>query len=352
MIASLFDRSISESARVTYAIHVTNLPPSVTAEIVSQTLGYSILDIVMFAPSSSPNSPLECWLKRIETEAEAKDIAESWDGQLDFGRKIQCEVEEEQVELCPYFRLGMCQYDEDCLWAHVSCTAEKNCSQSCPYGHERGMKTGFNRGRLERQWEVTDTLFGYFYSLDQKDNYYIKITGFPDNCTPEMLCKILKYPNVTKCRTVYSGSAPTAHINYLKPYKVANNLLSQWKNDTSNEATLRYEFELYRHRPFANTQWNSPSRVHNNEEDNDSRQPRRSTSLRPDHGTRFRGDSSNSRETSTSKPSDAQQPSRRFGESNTNELKPRDNQSKLIQRKSRVPYQYDKSEFIIFNSID
>lgn len=117
--------------------------------ILSEKFGCSTLDIVMLVPSSDATSLLECWLKGVKTRVEADAFAEHWDRQVIENQQIECEVLEEKLELCRYFRLGPCQRGQNCFWDHVTCPFGGNCSRDCPYGHAKRVKYGFNNnGRL------------------------------------------------------------------------------------------------------------------------------------------------------------------------------------------------------------
>jgi hypothetical protein len=126
-----------------YCIHITNLPSNATAEILSKKFSWSMGSILINLLNNQSLS-IECWLKGIDQLKKAKDFVQQWNGQMILRSKIQCEIEEDKLELCNKFRIGQCsKTSEDCDWEHIMCTANGKCSNDCLYGHEEGMKTGY-----------------------------------------------------------------------------------------------------------------------------------------------------------------------------------------------------------------
>jgi len=90
---------------------------------------------------SEPASLTQCWLKNANNETEVDNFVQYWNGKAIGGSIIQCEKEEDELELCNKFQFGQCSKSSDeCHWKHVPCTAKGTCSSACPYGHAFGMK--------------------------------------------------------------------------------------------------------------------------------------------------------------------------------------------------------------------
>ncbi len=137
------DEQISrlELPAIKYCIHITNLPVNIDAETLSDEFVWDIYDIVMDPSISDQASPRQCWLKNPNSEGEVDDFVKRWNRKVISGSSIQCEKQEDALELCNQFQLGRCQKTSDvCHWEHVPCTAEGTCSSICPYGHKFGMK--------------------------------------------------------------------------------------------------------------------------------------------------------------------------------------------------------------------
>ncbi len=124
-----------------HRIYITNLSVNIDAETLSEKFDWDIYDIVMDPPVGDQASPRQCWLKNPNSETEVDDFVERWNGKVISGSIIQCEKEEDELELCNKFQFGRCQKSSDvCHWEHVPCTAKGTCSSICPYGHESEMK--------------------------------------------------------------------------------------------------------------------------------------------------------------------------------------------------------------------
>ena len=121
-------------------VHFTNLPSNSTADILSQKLGWNIYDILM-GPRNDSSSSMQCWLINVADEIEVGKFVQKWNRQTIGGSTVECEQEEDELELCDKFRIGQCpKSGYDCDWEHVRCEANRSCGSSCPYGHEPGVK--------------------------------------------------------------------------------------------------------------------------------------------------------------------------------------------------------------------
>ena len=124
-----------------YSIHITSLPVDIDADTLADKFQWDIFNIVMDPRGSDRSKSTECWLKNANDEREVNDFIHKWNQRPIRNSIITCAKEEDQPELCGKFRLGLCtRGDENCDWMHRTCTAQGNCSASCPYGHARGQK--------------------------------------------------------------------------------------------------------------------------------------------------------------------------------------------------------------------
>ena len=124
-----------------YRVHITNLPNDINAEELSREFTWSIYDIVM-APSDNYRKA-ECWLKH-DNERAINNFITEWHEKSIHKSVIRCEKEEDELELCNKFQFGQCTYGNDCHWEHIKCTADGTCASTCPYGHEKGVKSEHN----------------------------------------------------------------------------------------------------------------------------------------------------------------------------------------------------------------
>ncbi len=128
-----------------HRIHITNLPANIDAETLSEKFTWDIYDIVMDPLAGHQASPTQCWLKNPFNEKEVNDFVQRWNRKTIGESIIQCEKEEDELELCNKFQFGRCSKSSDeCHWEHVPCTAEGTCSLTCPYGHKFGVKSKHN----------------------------------------------------------------------------------------------------------------------------------------------------------------------------------------------------------------
>ena len=97
--------------------------------------------ILINSSADDQTSSIECWLKGFNDKQTADEFVDDWSGQRILGFKIDCDIEEDRLELCNKFRTGECsKTSEVCDWEHITCTANGKCSSDCPYGHREGMK--------------------------------------------------------------------------------------------------------------------------------------------------------------------------------------------------------------------
>jgi hypothetical protein len=124
-----------------YCIHITNLPANIDAETLSEKFNWDIYNIVMDPSVGDRASSTQCWLKNVDHESELDGFIRYWNMKVIRGSIIQCEKEEDALELCNKFQFGRCRKSSgECHWEHVECTAQGNCASTCPYGHKFGMK--------------------------------------------------------------------------------------------------------------------------------------------------------------------------------------------------------------------
>lgn len=84
---------------------------------------------------------MQCWLINVADETEVSKFIQKFHRQAIGGSTVECEQEEDELELCDKFRIGQCpKSGNDCDWEHVRCGANGSCGSSCPYGHESGVK--------------------------------------------------------------------------------------------------------------------------------------------------------------------------------------------------------------------
>ncbi len=131
-----------------YCVLIKNLPSNVDAETLSTKFNWSMGDILMNSSTDNQSASIECWLKSIDELQTAQDFRRDWHGQIILGSRIDCDVEEDRLEFCNKFRIGVCRKtSEVCDWEHIMCTANGKCSNDCQYGHRAGMKIGFKNNR-------------------------------------------------------------------------------------------------------------------------------------------------------------------------------------------------------------
>ncbi len=124
-----------------YCVHIANLPSNADAEFLSTKLNWPMGSILMNSPADDPTSSIECWLKGFNDRQAANELVDNWNKQRILGSIVDCDVEDDKLELCYKFRTGECsKTSEVCDWEHIPCTANGNCSSDCPYGHKEGMK--------------------------------------------------------------------------------------------------------------------------------------------------------------------------------------------------------------------
>ncbi len=138
-----------------YCIHITNLPPNIDAETLSAEFYWDIYDIVMDPSARDQALKTQCWLKNANNEREVDDFVKRWNRKTVMGSIIQCDKEEDKLELCNKFQYGRCQKNgDDCHWEHVPCTAQNTCSSTCPYGHKFGMKSEYDSPKSKPNFQL------------------------------------------------------------------------------------------------------------------------------------------------------------------------------------------------------
>jgi hypothetical protein len=127
-----------------YCIHIRNLPSNADAETLSIKFNWPMGNILMDSSTDNQSSSIECWLKGFNELQAARNFVQDWNEQIILGSEIDCDVEEDRLELCNKFRIGECpKTSEACDWEHIMCTANGRCSNDCLLGHKEGMKTGY-----------------------------------------------------------------------------------------------------------------------------------------------------------------------------------------------------------------
>ncbi|CAF4950559.1 unnamed protein product, partial [Rotaria magnacalcarata] len=129
-----------------YCVRIKNLPINIDAERLSVELNWPIYNILMGSPTDDDQSPsMECWLKSPDDQEKIDEFIRNSKQRTINRSIIQCEKEEDQLELCRFFRIGTCdKHDDICNWVHIKCTARGTCSRDCPYGHGKGEKTEYS----------------------------------------------------------------------------------------------------------------------------------------------------------------------------------------------------------------
>ena len=127
-----------------YCVHITNLSPHLSGDYLATKFNWPLGDILIDPSTNDQSSTIECWIKRMEDKRMADDFVKKWNGQKLIQSRIECTVEEDELEFCNKFRIGQCPKTDDvCDWDHVVCTAKGSCSNDCRHGHDVGVKTGF-----------------------------------------------------------------------------------------------------------------------------------------------------------------------------------------------------------------
>ena len=132
-----------------YCVHIKNLPSNVDGDVLAKKFGWPLSCILFNSPIDDQSSTTECSLKGMGDRQMAENFVSKWDGEKVSGRKIECDVDEDKLDLCKNFRVGQCSKADDvCDWEHIKCTTRGTCSNDCPYGHDEGVKTGFHDSKL------------------------------------------------------------------------------------------------------------------------------------------------------------------------------------------------------------
>jgi hypothetical protein len=241
--------------------------------MLSKEFRWNIYSIVMNPSVKEQSSSTECWLKNENDEGTVDDFVRRYNGRSIGGFVIQCEKEEDQLELCNKFQFGQCsKSDAYCHWEHVECTANGTCSSTCPYGHPIGIKPEGNsrnsksdfqfRSRaIERVIKIPrmnkDNKFSYSNFIEFNERYFIlfclfiaatltayrmKITGFRSAVTPPNLAQLLHL----KENSIYVDRKYD-YIGYvvkIKTMKYAKQLITTWHDKDIDGQKLKCQLEV------------------------------------------------------------------------------------------------------------
>ncbi|CAF4297795.1 unnamed protein product [Rotaria socialis] len=216
-----------------YCVHIKNLPINIDAERLSVELNWPVYDILMGSPTDDDQSPsMECWLKSPDDQEKIDEFIRNSKQRTINRSIIQCEKEEDQLELCRFFRTGKCDKRDDiCNWVHIKCTANRTCSRDCPYGHEKGEKTEYST--------VNKTTM----------SYRIKISGFEKKPTRKSLAELLHQQE--KSCYVNENQNKVGYIIYVITFKYAKHLMKKWHDKSIDGQKLKCQLEI-----------NQPSNMH------------------------------------------------------------------------------------------
>ncbi|CAF0765289.1 unnamed protein product [Adineta steineri] len=220
-----------------YRIRITNLPNNIDAETLSEALDWDICDIVMIPSVGDRTSSAQCWLKNPNNKGEVDHFIQRWNGKPFKGFTIECNKEEDELELCNKFQFGQCQKTStNCDWEHIICTANGACASTCPYGHSSGMKSqDTSRSAIE------ENLF--FFSLDiptTNTNYRVKLSGFRTQVTPKNLAQRFGSHNYY----VDSNHDRVGYIVKIQTMKYARQLMAKWHNKNIDDQNITCQLEL------------------------------------------------------------------------------------------------------------
>ncbi|CAF3619215.1 unnamed protein product [Rotaria sordida] len=234
-----------------YCIHIKDLPTDVDAERLSVGFNWSIYDILMGPTLDDQSSSMECWLKSPDNQAQIDEFIQNSKQRKINGSIIQCEKEEDQLELCKFFRTGQCEKsDDNCHWAHVKCTANGTCSRDCPYGHVKGLK-------MENL--ITNNAI---------TTYRIKISGFGKKLTRISLAQWL-HQNEKYCY-VDERQNQVGYIINLITLKYAKQLMKKWHNSNIGGSKLKCQLEINQKSSMHRALSRSLQSLNNGETDNDA----------------------------------------------------------------------------------
>ncbi|CAF1416937.1 unnamed protein product [Adineta ricciae] len=208
-----------------YRVHITNLPNDINAEELSREFTWSIYDIVMAPSDNYFNRKAECWLKYADNERVINNFITKWHEKSIHQSVIHCEKEEDELELCNKFQFGQCTQDNDCHWEHIKCTANGTCASTCPYGHEKYVKSEHSYLNDIKPTSTT---------------YRIKMSGFQKEVTPDYLKQTFGSNNYYIDRK----HDRVGYVVKIKTMKFAKKLMSKWHNVNIDEQTIKCQLEL------------------------------------------------------------------------------------------------------------
>jgi hypothetical protein len=118
------------------------------------------------------------------------------------------------------------------------------------------------------------TYFFYLYLAGSGETYRIKITGFQQKLTPEILARIL-HENQKNCY-INRSEEGVGYIVQLRTMKYAQRLMAKWNNKEIDGQKLQCQIELNLRSSMPKTLSRSGSMSNLAEKENDSRRPDRS----------------------------------------------------------------------------
>ncbi|CAF1018586.1 unnamed protein product [Adineta steineri] len=209
-----------------YRIHITNLPRNTDAGSLSEAFEWDIYDIVMNPSVGDRTSSAQCWLKNAIDEEEVDNFIRRWNRKIFMEFTIECNKEEDELELCNKFQFGRCRKNStDCDWEHITCTANGACASTCPYGHPFGMKS---RDTSRSNIRTTNT------------NYRVKLSGFRTQVTPLNLAQRFSNHNYY----VDPNHDRVGYIVKIQTMKYARQLMAKWHNKNIDDQNITCQLEI------------------------------------------------------------------------------------------------------------
>ncbi|CAF1018672.1 unnamed protein product [Adineta steineri] len=209
-----------------YRIHITNLPRNIDSETLSNAFEWDMYNIIMNPSVGDRASSVQCWLKNANDEEEVDNFVRRWNRETFMEFTIECNKEEDELELCNKFQFGRClKANADCHWEHINCTANGVCASTCPYGHPFGMKS---RDTSRSDIRTTNT------------NYRVKLSGFRTRVTPQYLTQRFG----PRSYYVDSNHDCVGYITYIKTMKFAKQLMTKWHNQYIDDQKITCQLEI------------------------------------------------------------------------------------------------------------
>ncbi|CAF1333720.1 unnamed protein product, partial [Rotaria sp. Silwood1] len=241
--------NIIRSTGIPFCIHVTNIPPDVTGEELSQIFNKPVANIVIkpgfrryesLASDKSVDS--EAWINNIGDERQARNLANKNSNKTLHGFQIKCDVTSEPIypfELCRNYRTGLCNYEIKCFFKHIMCNQPENCpDEQCPYGHSRKRQVTSN---IEDDDE------------ECKSNFYrLRISNLPITANKEGLVKLLKVKDEHISRIILNegqdknSSSTVAYLIHQRSVKYLQSLICRlhdkyYSNSVPNKMKCQVE---------------------------------------------------------------------------------------------------------------